>query len=531
MLLGGAIGSALGSRLRGRVRQKHKGRSSDFAVTAARRLVAPGLVDAHSVRIWLRTDRPGWHTLTLTSPDGLSETRRFEVRDDPATDGTHVVRWPDDVGAAPLRPGVRYGFDVRHTDGENVGSGRFVTAPLGPDDAHDEFSIAIASCHQPFEEDGTVRHSSLGLLHSLETSFEAFNVEQLLLLGDQMYTDLPKHHALFGNSFKRVAPPGRETVLDCTRAEVRALLQERYRIFWKIAPFARLQANYATLCMLDDHEVVDNFGSAPKHASPEWANYRAGAIDAFHDYQALRAHDRTPKPTTFAARFARGPVAGLILDLRTERVADDDHIRILGEDQWMLLDRFLVSEGRRPVLLLGLSVPILHAPDWLIETAGHLVPKGGDVSDRWSHPHARPDLDRLLERLRLHREAFPAQKVILLGGDIHVGVVSQLAIGDTGPIFQFVSSAVSNLEKRINRLASGELPMITRGTTTESGLACSFSLVPGVDGRDENPTDALNAGVLTLRRSGDEWMVRMRIVGHEPGEPLRARVVYDSGEH
>jgi hypothetical protein len=37
---------------------------------------------------------------------------------------------------------------------------------------------------------------------------------------------------------------------------------------------------------------VDNFGTPPEHSEPAFQNLRAGALDAFYDYQGARALQR-----------------------------------------------------------------------------------------------------------------------------------------------------------------------------------------------------------------------------------------------
>ncbi len=48
----------------------------------------------------------------------------------------------------------------------------------------------------------------------------------------------------------------------------------------------------AGVAILDDHEIVDNFGTPPEHSEPAFQNLRAGALDAFYDYQGARALQR-----------------------------------------------------------------------------------------------------------------------------------------------------------------------------------------------------------------------------------------------
>jgi hypothetical protein len=67
---------------------------------------------------------------------------------------------------------------------------------------------------------------------------------------------------------------------------------------------------------------------------------------------------------------------------------------------------------------------------------------------------------------------------------------------------------------------------------TGDGLLCRAALLPGCDGKTENPTRTLNAGLLTFRRTDDpeRWSLRIRLLGPPEEDGGAVRVVYDSGE-
>jgi alkaline phosphatase D len=484
----------------------------------ATRLVAVGSVDHRSARVWVRSDAPGPHTIELHHPDGRVEAGAFDVPDAPELDGTASVRWPDDLGLADLGPHRTYTFEIRR--GEDViGAGRFVTAPRGVDDAPESVSIAIGSCNQPFAEDGSYDPEALALLDGLEEVLDGEGVEQVLLLGDQMYTDLPPAFSLLGEH--------QDETLAMSRSEVRAALHRRYRAFWSVPSFQRLQSRFATLCVLDDHEVCDNFGSAEEHSSPRWAAYREGALDAFFDYEALRHYPRSEtRPRAFPTRFARGPIAGLVLDDRSERVMSGDSLRIFGDDQWAALEAFLREEAHRPVLIVGIGVPFVHEPEWFAGAATTLSPPGSAADDRWTDPKAQKDHDRLLRTLYAHQKSRPEQRLLLVSGDVHVGTAIEIRFPDATPILQLVSSGLTNVEAKALRVVLAAMPMVASGVTTADddvkGEAC---LIPGIEGANHNPYTGLNAGIVTVRREDGGWKIRLRLLGARKG----VGVVFDSG--
>lgn len=492
-------------------------------------MVAVGAVDAHGVRLWLRTERPGRHLLELRRDGAVERLAAFEVRDRPDEDGTISVRYPEDFDAEPLRPWTTYTFAVhREADGGLVGEGRFRTAPANAETTPERFAIAIMSCHQPFTEAGAVDPASTRLLDALDTVLEAHRVERVLLLGDQMYADQPDQLSLFGDHFAAVAPPGRRSILDCTREEVRRLYQQRYRTFWSVPSWKAFQARWPTIAILDDHEIVDNFGALPEHADPRWDALRDGALDAAFDYQGLRSAPREgQRPASMHTAFAHGTVAGFVMDLRSQRRYQGDVLRIVGDDQLAALDRFLDDNGDRHVLVIGLSVPVAHVPDWLVDVAT-TVGISGDAADRWSNDAASEDRDRLLDRLYQHQERHPGQRIVIVGGDIHVGAVMELKWDRPVPsLWQLVSSAVSNRQKPLEALGADVLPRLGATLELRSGVCCEAHLCDGVGSATQNPFGGLNVGILEFRRVEGGSTVRLLLVSHDDGKPI---VVFDSGE-
>jgi alkaline phosphatase D len=168
-------------------------------------------------------------------------------------------------------------------------------------------------------------------------------------------------------------------------------------------------------------------------------------------------------------------------------------------------------------------------PEWLVSIGSPMAPWGSGVQDRWSHPCARADRDRWVHRLLDHRRAAPRQRVILVSGDVHVGAVSELTFDGGSPVIQVVSSALSNLEREPIRLGSASMADLVPEFETDRGVRTVARLIPGNDG-STNPYPHLNAGIIGLRRDGTEWRIRVRLIGHDEGDPERTGVVYDSGE-
>jgi alkaline phosphatase D len=287
---------------------------------------------------------------------------------------------------------------------------------------------------------------------------------------------------------------------------------------------------------LDDHEIMDNFGSSPEHADERYAALREGAIDAYYDYQArrtLREHDGQ-RPRAFYHGFEYGTVGVFVMDLRSERHAEREEISVYSDRQLTSLQEFLERCASKHVLFVVLSVPILHVPDWLAKLGIAFASRDGDLQDRWSNPRAQKSRNRFLAVIREHQRRHPSQRTVLLGGDVHVGVAARLRWGDgIRDTYQLVSSAVSNVSEFNLRRIVEAMPSIDAEVGDE-GFSFTGELLQ--DGRAEhgsahaNPYGELNCSIVEIERvSESESTVRLLLLGSGNDDAPEPLVVFDSG--
>lgn len=485
--------------------------------------VAVGAVTPRTARIWARA--PGAACADLTVE--LHTPSRFVARGslDSATiarppceetDHTCAFTIPADVPElGALQPDRPYIVYVRRRDGALVGEGRFRTPWEGLGPSSGRLAFGLASCHQPFDGRGRVRVESARMLAAAERALRDHDARFLLLVGDQIYADYPPKLSLFHRAFfERVAPPGRHAPTDCSREEIRRLYQERHRIFLGVEPFARLASALPCYPMLDDHEVRDNFGTSPEHASKAWAELREGALDAFYDYQGSRVvpADGTARPPSFHYGFAYGPVAIFVADLRSQRVADDAAVHVFHAEQLASLARFLDAHAKHPVLCVVVTVPIVHIESWMAGVVAACNGRSSDAADRWSHPRMLADRDLFLRMLKDHQRANPEQRLVLLGGDIHVGSAFRLEWSDGGPpTYQLTASALSHLQGRATRWIAEKLPRATQKVAMHDGLTADVDLVAPANGAARNPYGGLNLGIVEVEW-GERCGLRFKLV-------------------
>ncbi len=485
--------------------------------------LAAGAVTATGARLWLRAGAPGPVDVRVAREgDGAVVARGRVLVPDAGGDGTCAFDVPAGLGegaGAPLAPLTRYRAEAtRCSDGARLGEARFETAPA-PAGAPGRFCFAALSCHQPFDDDGRLVPESLRMLRATRRALRERDAKFALLMGDQIYSDHPPRFSLFDDAFFRtVAPPGRRSILECSAAEVRALYHQKHRIFWSPDEIRGLQADLPCYPMLDDHEVVDNFGSDRRHGGPEWAALREGALDAFYDYQAARVIGGADRPRApgadFHYAFDYGPCSFFVMDLRSSRQTTERATRIYSPAQFAALERFLAARAGQKALFIVVTVPILYVESWLVDAAAAIAGEGTDVADRWNHDKSVDQRDLLLALLRAHHALHPAQRLVILGGDIHVGCAFRLDWEGGGPpLFQFTSSALSNRQSPLAARAAELAPQLGSRVEVQGGLAGSVALLEPAGEGGRNPYGGLNAGVVHVDVSGPEAAIEFELLG------------------
>lgn len=485
-----------------------------FVTAPLEAMVAIGRLAPDRARIWFRAHAPGevrvlWRPERSASP---WEEARGTFPSGADGDLTGIADLGD--GAA-LAPGTRYEYRVLHESGRELGSGAFETPPdhRGPM----RIRVGLLSCHQPFDGRGRLRADAVAMLTAMLRHFEAQRPDMVFTVGDQMYTDAPSALSIFRRKhFRTIAPPGRHQITDCSPEEVRRLLGERYRIFWNVPGWQELHARYPCYPMLDDHEMVDNWGSLPAHQQPEWRAFELGARRAYMDYQGSRVLDCSGSlPGNFSYIIDHGPLSAFVTDLRSERRAGPNG-RLISDEQEEALRNFLETRSDRGVALIVFTVPIVHLPRAIAQGATRLAPFFGDFADRWSTGAHRLNRDRVLRILYEHHLRHPRQRVVLLSGDIHIACAHAIEWGKERPwpLYQFVSSGVTHRSTRVVYLASEGLIRMNRHVTLCDGMRLPVKLVSGSVSAHRNPCGGLNMGTLEVDATEDPSSPRIRFLIH-----------------
>jgi alkaline phosphatase D len=300
----------------------------------------------------------------------------------------------------------------------------------------------------------------------------------------------------------------------------------RYRAFWGVPDYRALQTECATYPIMDDHELVDNFGSDPRHAEAGWNQLRLGALDAYYDYQASRifphsAFHQTPRE--FHYSFRSGACAVFVMDLRSQRYPRAGEVDVYSTEQLQALTRFLAQSADAKLVVVVVSVPVFYVDSWLANTAATLAGRSSDAGDRWTLAEC------LRDAIRQHQRSHPDQRLVMLGGDIHVGCAFRIDWADgLPPIYQFTSSPLSNYTGRVMSWIAERVPHASCHFEGSNGLVGDVVRMDGTEGCGKNPFGGLNLGIVDVHLDSGRAELEFKLVSvrDDSEEP---EVVFASG--
>jgi hypothetical protein len=381
-----------------------------------------GAIDEHSVRVWVRFVGHAQITARLETPGRAAVDSVMPLSE--ATDWTagSVVSLPASAPNAPFTLTV----------GSIQRSGRFAPRPGNPS----ALTFGFGSCNMPFRltDEGqiVVRDTDAAIYPAMQSDLERAGGQLLVLAGDQIYAD-------------ELAPVSvREVLSDDEGESARRRYRENYLGFFNQSGFRQLRATFPTLCIWDDHDIYDNWGSTAEK-TPSDLTLFAAACQAYATYQHPRnpGGERTEPPFYWSQQW--GDIAIVALDLRGAR--DYDSGTMIGTEQWAWLQSWLESEAAQQTstLFVVSSVPVAHTARWFTR-AFDFIPKyfAESIRDRWNSTGFIESRDRLLDALFSWQTARPERQVIILSGDVHCASAFTIRRrGQPGVVRQVTSSAMT----------------------------------------------------------------------------------------
>lgn len=385
---------------------------------------------------------------------------------------------------------------------------------IGTPRADDTVRLAFGSCRRGENQTPTALRqigadALVALSHQMARTEHHEWPDAMLLLGDQVYADIPSRDIAERLAERRRAGLGPQAVRDSAGAGGDRDVSEEicdfeeyswlYRESWNDPDVRWLLSTVPSCMILDDHDLRDDWNSSHSWrremtAQPWWRDRVIGAfssyfvyqhlgnlapdeLEANEVYQALRAADSDTERERILADFAVsadsergasqwsfkrdfGRVRVVMLDVRASRHLDPDNRRVMDADEWEWTRRSCL-DAEVDHLLIGSSLPAFMLP------ALHNV-------EGWNEAIARdrpdkPFTARVGERIRLavdleHWAAFRRSFDDLVGlltdvssGEGHPAPASILMLG--GDVHcsyleevELTSPRVSNSPTRVHQL-------------------------------------------------------------------------------
>lgn len=497
-------------------------------------MAAVGRLTPDRARIWVRLNAATDYRIEVVNEADPSNRLSLPFRitvGDAARNNTRVLELPPSGSPFELLPLNTYRYDLFElTSTRSLVRGRFEMPPTRSVD-QPRCSFGVVSCHQPFTQMGTLRSASMEMLARVPDTLRREGVRFVLAGGDQVYSDAPAGLSVKDDEYLEALHGLTKSYEQLTAAEARRVLHRRYRSFWGERRIQQVYADFPTYPAMDDHELLDDWGTDGAHAA--LGDYRRGALDAFHDYQTSRVMDRPADDATFHFDFVHGPVAGFVFDIRSQRKWNGAirPTEIFGRTQLADLESFLDEHRSHPVLALVISVPLVHLTEFIagfgaVEKLG----LGVDLRDHWSFKTNRAARDRLIGMLLAHHRRNPTQQIVLVGGDVHIGTVFRIDWGDGIVWHQITSSAVTNTDHERLRRFLRRIPRVVRKIETGADRAAVSLTRDTSGGRSGNPTGSLNVGTVEVDATMSPAHLRLKLHAvRKVGDAKQLVPIYDSG--
>lgn len=443
-------------------------------------------------------DRPAGHGQTLARPD---------------------ADWTIRIDVGGLQPNTAYTFDFE-VDGERSPTGRTRTLPEG-DIARTRF--AQVSCAK----------FNAGHFNAYARLAERDDIAFVLHLGDWIYeaSQTPPASQTPSRDIGRPFEP----LHECRTLED---YRTRYAQYRRDPDVQAVSAAHPFIATLDDHEFADGAwrDGATEHKPDRdgpWSDRKAAAFRAREEWLPVRRPDPGNPERVYRA-VPLGSLAELfLLDTRTMRdepvpppALSREGRTALGAGQKAWLFGALGASTARWRLLGNPSVMARTWNDSLPEVARKALVKiklidtdgTGPDYDQWDgYPQERREVLRFIGELEV-------PNVVVLSGDVHVGIAAELAEDHTMPpvAVEFVNTSLSsqNLDDKM-----GWEPR-TESLPIEAALLAGMPHVHYLD------LDSHGYSIVEVDREQVrfEWWTVDDLVKRSPGQKLAASLAVRHGE-
>ncbi len=312
-----------------------------------------------------------------------------------------------------------------------------------------DLTIAFVSCNGQEHGDLDRPPEDRNVLWTdLAARIAADPVHLILHGGDQIYADeVTLCHPLTKDWPDEVP----DTLTEAQERELRAALDEaffrRYATQWAQPGYAEAVARAPSLCMWDDHDICDGWGSLRRHAQhTDTARVLfAAAREAFLLFQfGCRADERPEICLGDGPHLSwRADLPGVSVvapDLRSTRTKS----RVMSEETWADLDRGLADPEERTFVISSVPAlgPRLSLVERLMKLTRRMEKYEDDLRDQWQSYAHRAEWRRFLTALMAVHDR-DGHACTVISGEIHLAMRGTMRT-DRDEMHQLVASGITH---------------------------------------------------------------------------------------
>jgi len=313
---------------------------------------------------------------------------------------------------------------------------------------------AIVSCNDVSYQ--YKKSTSKDLWRHIGKQVRAHSLDYVFHIGDQVYMDMAdkdKTKHLYGECQKILLATPKEN-WNSKIPELIKLLRTQYHNTWTQPTEAYVLANVPNLMICDDHEFRDDWGFNPD-------DYKAGTLDHFYgelvrrlyyEYQRqLREDIPWEDLASMKCEYFHEVLNGVgvsFMEYRGARSWFREHElnkTHIGKAQKEWLESLYKKGGEFEQL--NSTIFISPLPLFILNKLNSNVAYhvSDDIQEYWTY-RSIPQLVELLELLRAWKERKAGKEIIVVGGDVHLGGITDVMYKGRKIFTQFVSSGISQKE-------------------------------------------------------------------------------------
>jgi hypothetical protein len=357
-----------------------------------------------------------------------------------------------------------------HVDGYQHTRSGFKTFPQYAT-VHDALCFGAASCNKYRITQQQVTPNE-DVWRALAAEVAGGKIDMMLHLGDQIYADddmgkVEKKkktleeitpYSVFAQGLQMLQST-HPSQWDALRPNIIERFRQVYRDTWRHPPTAFVLANVPNLMIYDDHDIRDDLGDKPEHfpgapgpirvvlecgrkACVEYQRQLLGPVNVGDEYDA----PRLDVENHFLGHW--GEYGVMLLDSRGNKTFNPvpgDPRPYLGTSQWQMIYGALAPGGdfeRVKTLVVGTQIPLFFFSRSLTE---RIAKKGDDFEGHWAYGNNQYEMYELLGLLRAWKLRDPSRRIVMVGGDMHLGGYSNVFWGQDFFCQQMLVGPISNM--------------------------------------------------------------------------------------